>query len=386
MKQSTPIRLVSKQPDLAVTIFAVMSQLAREQGALNLSQGFPDFQCHAQLIELVHQHMQAGHNQYAPMQGVLALREKLTAKIEQCYGAVYDPETEITITAGATEALYAAITAVVHPGDEVIVFEPYYDAYVPIIEYNGGRPVFVRLHHPDYHIDWNEVRRAITPKTRLMIFNSPHNPSGAILNAADIRQLIRTIRKSNIILVSDEVYEHIVFDRQEHHSFSRYPELAERSMVISSFGKTYHTTGWKIGYCAAPREIMSEFRKVHQFLTYAVNTPIQMAYADFLERRDLYEQLGHFYQQKRDLFAGLMRQSRFTLLPCRGTYFQLADYSALSDEKDMDFAVRLTKEIQVAVIPTSVFYHEKDDHRIIRFCFAKQDETLQQAAERLCRI
>ena len=380
------MKIKSKQPDLGITIFATMTRLANEENAINLSQGFPDFSCHPDLIKLVNQHMQAGHNQYAPMQGVIPLREKLAEKIELVYGAKYSPDTEITVTAGATEALFAAITAVVHPGDEVIVFEPWYDAYVPVIQYNQGIPVYVKMKQPDYHINWAEVEKAITPKTRLMIFNSPHNPSGSILNKADIDHLIRLINNTDIILINDEVYEHIIFDGEEHHSFSRYPELYERSMVISSFGKTYHTTGWKVGYCAAPKELSVEFQKVHQFLTYAVNTPIQMAYGDFLNRQDLYFELSDFYQKKRDLFVDLIKHSRFKLLPCRGTYFQLADYSMLSAENDLDFAIRLTRDVKVAAIPTSVFYHKNDDHKIIRFCFAKQDETLQKAAECLCRI
>jgi methionine aminotransferase len=380
------MKVKSKLPNLGTTIFATMTHLANEENAINLSQGFPDFHCHPDLIQIINQHMQAGHNQYAQMQGILSLREKLAEKIETVYGAKYNPDTEITITAGATEALFAAITAVVHPGDEVIVFEPWYDAYVPVIQYNQGIPVYIKMKHPDYHISWDEVKKAINDKTRLIIFNSPHNPSGSILTKTDIDQLIKLVKNTNIILINDEVYEHIIFNGEEHHSFSRYPELNERTMVISSFGKTYHTTGWKIGYCAAPKELSIEFQKVHQFLTYAVNTPIQMAYADFLDRQDLYLELSAFYQKKRDYFSNLIENSRLKLLPCRGTYFQCVDYSAISDEGDVDFSKRLTKEIKVAAIPTSVFYHQNDDHKIIRFCFAKQDETLQKAAERLCKI
>ena len=380
------MKIKSKQPNLGVTIFATMTRLANEENAINLSQGFPDFHCHPDLVQLVNQHMQTGHNQYAPMQGVMSLREKLAEKIEIVYEAKYNPDTEITVTAGATEALFAAITAVVHPGDEVIVFEPWYDAYVPVIQYNRGIPVYIKMNQPDYHIDWTEVEKAITPKTRLMIFNSPHNPSGSILNKTDIEQLIRLVKNTDIILINDEVYEHIIFDGAIHQSFSCYKKLYERSMVISSFGKTYHTTGWKVGYCAAPKELSAEFQKVHQFLTYAVNTPIQMAYADFLDRSDLYLELSSFYQKKRDLFTNLIKSSQFKLLPCRGTYFQLADYSAIGMENDLEFAKRLTREVKVAAIPTSVFYHKNDDHKIIRFCFAKQDKTLKKAGERLCRI
>lgn len=381
-----PIKIRSKLPELGVTIFATMSQLALKFDAINLSQGFPDFSCHPDLIKLVNKHMKAGHNQYAPMQGVKSLREKLAEKIELIYGAKYNPGTEITITAGATESLFAAITAAVHPGDEVIVFEPWYDAYIPAIQYNGGIPVYIKLKLPDYRIDWENVGKVISPKTRLMIFNSPHNPSGSILDKNDIDQLIKLVKNTDIILINDEVYEHIIFDGKVHHSFSRYPELCERSMVISSFGKTYHTTGWKVGYCAAPEALSVEFQKVHQFLTYAVNTPIQMAYADFLDRKHLYQELANFYQRKRDLFSELISSSRFKILPCKGTYFQLADYSNISEQNDFEFSKRLTCEFKVAVIPTSVFYHRKDDHNIIRFCFAKQDDTLKKAAERLCRI
>jgi methionine aminotransferase len=380
------MKIKSKQPHLGVTIFATMTRMANEENAINLSQGFPDFACHPDLIKLVNQHMKAGHNQYAPMQGVMPLREKLAEKIENVYGAKYNPEKEITVTAGATEALFAAITAVVRPGDEVIVFEPWYDAYVPVIEYNQGIPVYVKMKLPDYRIDWAGVEKAINSKTRLMIFNSPHNPSGSILMKTDIAYLIKLVKNTDIILINDEVYEHIIFDDKEHHSFSKYPELYERSMVISSFGKTYHTTGWKIGYCVAPKVLSVEFQKVHQFITYAVNTPIQMAYADFLNRKDLFLELSDFYQKKRDLFFSLIKNSRFKLLPCQGTYFQLADYSAISNENDFEFVKRLTHEVKVAAIPTSVFYHKKDDHKIVRFCFAKQDETLQKAAECLCRI
>ncbi len=380
------IKLQSKQPKLETSIFAIMTQLAREHQAINLSQGFPDFDCHPELIDLVYCNMKAGHNQYAPMPGVPQLREAIARKTERLYGALYDPETEITVTAGATEALYAAITATVHPGDEVIVFEPWYDAYVPVIEYNQGVPVFIQQQFPDYHIDWQQVREAITAKTRLIIFNTPHNPSGSVLTETDIRSLIKIIGNTDIVLISDEVYEHIIFDDRKHHSFCRYPELRARTMVISSFGKTCHTTGWKVGYCNAPQALTAEFRKVHQFLTYAVNTPVQMAYAEFLKREALYQELNAFYQQKRDLFRSRLKDSRFKLLPCSGTYFQLADYSDISDETDMDFAVRLIRDHGVASVPVSPFYINKDDNKVIRFCFAKKEETLKEAAEKLCRI
>ncbi len=380
------MQLRSKLPDVGTTIFAVMTRLANEHGAINLSQGFPDFSCDPELIDLVHHYMRRGMNQYAPMQGILPLRERLAEKIEELYGAEYDVEEEIVITSGATEALYEVITAVVHPGDEVIVFEPAYDSYVPAIRLSGGSPAFVKLHFPDYRIDWEEVNSAISPRTRLMIFNSPHNPTGAILEKEDIEALIRIVRGTEILLLNDEVYEHIVFDGEEHLSFCRSPELAERSFVVSSFGKTFHATGWKLGYCVAPRELMREFQRVHQFVTFSSNTPIQYAYADYLRRKEKYLELSAFYQRKRDLFQRLLRDSRFRMQPCSGTYFQMVDYSQISDEPDVEFARRLTTEYGVAAIPPSVFYSEEDDHRVLRFCFAKTDETLEKAAEKLCRI
>lgn len=380
------MQIKSKQPDLSLSIFAVMSALANEYEAINLSQGFPDFDTHPRLVELVNRFMKSGNNQYAPMPGVMALRQALTEKTAECYGAFYNPESEITITAGATEALYAAITAIVRPGDEVIVFEPFYDAYVPVVHYSGGIPIYIKMKHPDYHIDWVEVKKAITPQTRMIILNSPHNPSGAVLPESDMQLLTELIRRTNIILLSDEVYEHIIFDGGEHQSLCRYPELAERSFIVSSLGKTYHTTGWKIGYCLAPKEMTAELRKIHQFITFAVNTPIQMAYAEFLQEKELYREVSRFYQTKRDVFKELMARTRFKLLPCAGTYFQLADYSAISDETEIDFAIRLIKEHGVASVPVSSFYAQHDENHVLRFCFAKKNETLTRAAERLCRI
>lgn len=380
------LHVPSKQPDLKTSIFAVMSQMSAEFKAINLSQGFPDFDVHPGLIDRVYKYMKEGHNQYAPMPGIPALREAIAEKTESLYRTAYDPANEITITAGATEALFAAITAVVHPRDEVIVFEPWYDAYVPVIQYSRGVPRFIKMIYPDYHIDWEEVRKSITPATRAIILNSPHNPTGSVLSPEDIRALTEIVRDTNIIIISDEVYEHILFDGNTHQSMASNHELYERSMVISSFGKTYHTTGWKIGYCLAPTRLCTEFRKVHQFLTYAVNTPVQYAYADFLKDRLAYLELSAFYQHKRDYFRNLLSGSRFRLLPCAGTYFQLADYSAISDEPDTDFTRRLVTEHGIAAIPTSVFYHRGDNHKVIRFCFAKKEETLNRAAERLCRI
>lgn len=378
-----PLR--SKLPEVGVTIFTAMTQLANEHGACNLSQGFPDFDVPSGLMELVEKHMRAGHNQYAPMQGVALLRERIAEKVFDLYGARVDPETDITVTSGATEALFAAITAVVHPGDAVIVFEPAYDSYVPVIELSGGRPIYHKLSFPGYRIDWNAVADA-AKEARLLILNSPHNPTGTILTTEDIAALKEIVRGSDLLIVSDEVYEHIVFDGRRHHSLLREPELAERCFAISSFGKTYHATGWKIGYCIAPAALTQEFRRIHQFLTFSSTTPIQMAYADFMQQKNIYCDLPDFYQEKRDTFLSFLKGSRFRPLICHGTYFQMLDYSAVSNESDIAFARRLTMEYGVAAIPPSVFYHGRDDHQVLRFCFAKKDETLKNAAEILCRI
>jgi len=376
----------SKLPDVGVTIFTVMTRLANEHGAINLSQGFPDFDVDGRLIGLVEKYMRKGNNQYAPMQGVMALRERIAEKVADQYGVAYDPATEITVTSGATEALYAAITAVVSRGDEVVLFEPAYDSYLPAIALSGGVPVYCRLRHPGYTIDWDEVRHAVTPRTRLIILNSPHNPTGAVLSARDIAALKNIVADTGILIVSDEVYEHIIFDGAGHESMARHPELAARSFVISSFGKTYHTTGWKIGYCLAPAELSAEFQKVHQYLTFASNTPVQMAYAEFLKEKGAYLGLPAFYQNKRDHFLKLVAGSRFRCVPSRGTYFQMLDYSQITDERDVDFARRMTVEYGVAAIPPSVFYRDGTDNRVLRFCFAKKEETLERAAERLCAI
>jgi methionine aminotransferase len=380
------VKIESKLPDVGVTIFTVMSKLSNDHGAINLSQGFPDFDVNPDLIALVDKHMKAGHNQYAPMQGVPLLRQKISEKIYTWYRATYDPETEITVTSGATEALYAAITAVVHKDDEVIIFEPAYDAYAPVVKLNGGIPIFIKLRFPDYKIDWDEVKDHLSLKTRLLILNSPHNPSGSILLEDDMEALKRILNSTNVLILSDEVYEHIIFDHAIHESIARHPELASRSFVISSFGKTYHTTGWKIGYCLAPKPLSKEFQSVHQFLTFASNTPVQFAYADILEQQDLYLNLSSFYQKKRDAFLSLMSSSRFKPIPCKGTYFQLMQYHDISDEPDVDFSRRITIDHGVASIPVSVFYHDHTDYHVVRFCFAKKDETLERAAEKLCRI
>lgn len=380
------ISLSSKLPNVGVTIFAVMSKLANDTGAINLSQGFPDFDVDPELRDLVQKYMALGYNQYAPMQGVPALRQQISKKTKEIYGASYDPDTDITVTSGATEAIFSAITCVVNRGDEVVLFEPAYDAYAPAVMLSGGIPVYVTLKYPDYHVDWNEVKDALTKKTKLLILNSPHNPTGTILAPQDMAALMDITADTDILIISDEVYEHIVFDGNRHESITRYPLLAKRSFVISSFGKTYSATGWKLGYCLAPRQLSEEFQKIHQFVTYASNTPIQLAFAEFMEKKEKYLSLAGFYQERRDLFVSLIKDSRFKPLPCRGTYFQMLSYEAISNENDIDFAKRLTTEHKVAAIPPSVFYVQGDDHKALRFCFAKKDETMIKAAEKLCKI
>jgi len=380
------MNLKSKLPNLGMSIFSEMTLLANATGAINLSQGFPDYAVPPQLVSLVAKYMQQGCNQYAPMQGVQLLRERIAEKVLELYGAEYDPASEITVTSGATEALFAAITAVVHRDDEVIVLEPAFDSYVPVIELSGGAPIYVQLKFPDYRIDWTQVRDAISEKTRAIILNFPHNPTGAVLTSEDAAGLVNLVRNTNIVIISDEVYEHIIFDGHDHQSMARYPQLAERSFIVSSFGKTYHATGWKIGYCLAPAEFTQEIQKIHQYLTFASNTPVQHAFAEFMQRREIYRQLAEFYQHKRDIFLNALRGSRFKALPCSGTYFQMLDYSSITDEPDIIFARRLTKDYGVAAIPPSVFYHRRDDYKVLRFCFAKKDETLERAAEKLSRI
>jgi methionine aminotransferase len=380
------MQISSKLPDVGLTIFSVMTQLANEHGAYNLSQGFPDFDVHPDLIAMVEKYMRAGHNQYAPMQGVPILRQRIAEKVSALYGARYNPETEITVTSGATEAVFAAISAVVRPDDEGVVFEPAYDAYVPVIRLCGGIPVFLKMKFPDYRIDWDELKDTITENTKLVILNTPHNPTGTVLTDEDMSALIQAIEDTNLFILSDEVYEHIVFDGLSHQSLSRYAELAQRTFVISSFGKTYHATGWKIGYCLAPEPLSREFQRIHQFLTFASNTPIQYAYAEFMQRRDVYSTLASFYQKKRDRFQSLVKESKFRVLPCQGTYFQILDYSPISNDPDIEFAKQLIIENGVAAIPPSVLYRHGDDHRVLRFCFAKKDETIEKAAEMLCRI
>ncbi|MBE9585117.1 methionine aminotransferase [Mucilaginibacter sp. JRF] len=380
------IPIISKLPQTGTTIFTTMSALAAELGAINLSQGFPDYDCPAELKELVSHAMQQGHNQYAPMAGLMSLREVIAAKTEKLYGGKYDPDTEITITAGGTQAIYTAISTVINPNDEVIIFEPAYDAYAPAVRMMGGLVKSLQLEPPDYRINWEMVKRLITNRTRMIILNSPHNPTATILQKEDIDQLISIISNRDIFILSDEVYEHLIFDNQTHHSMARYAELRDRSFIIASLGKTFHVTGWKLGYCIAPAYLTKEFRKIHQFLVFSVNTPMQFAAAEYLKNEEHYNYLPGFFQQKRDHFRAGLEQSRFKLLPCNGSYFQSAFYDAISDEKDTDFVIRLTKEFGVAAIPTSAFYSKGTDYKVIRFCFAKTQETLDKAVDRLIKV
>lgn len=381
-----PNTVSSKLPKVGTTIFTVMSKLAQEHQAINLSQGFPDFEIDPLLPELVAKHMKEGKNQYAPMQGILPLRETLAAKMERSYGVKYHPDTEITITAGGTEAIYSAIAAFVREGDEVVIFTPAYDCYEPAVLLNGGKPVFVQMKTPGYTIDWSEVKKVLNRKTRMIIVNTPHNPTGTVLRKQDMKELEKLTRNTDILILSDEVYEHIIFDKHEHQSVCRFPALAERSLIVYSFGKTFHITGWKIGYVLGPENLMTEFRKAHQFIVFSCNTPIQYALNDYLLDEKNYKSLGKIYQQKRDYFVSGIKDSRFKIVPGNGTYFQLLDYSAISQEKDTDFAVRMTKEMKLASIPVSVFYHKKVDNKVLRFCFAKKEETLDKAIEILNKI
>jgi methionine aminotransferase len=379
-------QIKSKLPDTGTTIFTVMSALATELKAVNLGQGFPDFPMNERLVQLVNEAMRSGYNQYSPMPGWMPLREAIAEKIDFLYHAKVNADTEITITPGGTYAIYTAVTATLQPGDEVIIFQPGYDSYIPNVTVNGAVPVLVDLAFPGYKIDWNRVRQKITPKTRMIMLNSPHNPTGAILDEEDIRQLRSVVQDTNIIIVSDEVYEHLIFDRLPHQSMLRYPDLRQRSFVCFSFGKVYHCTGWKLGYCVAPPAFTAEFRKVHQFNCFSCHTPSQVGLATFLRDKDSYTSLSAFLQQKRDYFAQLMTGTRFTPLPSYGSYFQCYQYNRISNEPDKDFAIRITKEYGVAAIPVSAFYKNGKDDKVVRFCFAKKDETLQQAAERLCRV
>jgi len=383
---SYPGQITSKLPNVGTTIFTVMSRLAAEHNAINLSQGFPDFDCAPELRALVTKYFNAGVNQYPPMAGIPALREAVAAKMEFLYGARYDPEHEITIVPGATYAIYTAVATLIRPGDEVILLEPAYDSYGPAVEVHGGVPVYVQLRYPDYAIDWQALEAAITPRTRMLIINTPHNPTATVLSGEDLRQLDGLLKKTDIVVVSDEVYEHIVFDGHRHQGVARFPGLAERSFFVSSFGKTYSVTGWKMGYTAAPRELMAEFRKVHQYNAFVTNGPLQYVFAEYMQDREPYLQLAAFYQKKRDFFLEGLKDSRFKPLPSRGTFFQNLAYDAISDEKDTELAIRLTKEHGVAAIPVSVFYRQPPAHRVLRFCFAKSEATLARGAEILSRL
>ncbi|QQS38101.1 MAG: aminotransferase class I/II-fold pyridoxal phosphate-dependent enzyme [Ignavibacteriales bacterium] len=376
-------KLISKLPSAGTSIFAVMSKMAVDHKAINLSQGFPDFNCADKLLDLVNHYQRKGFNQYAPMPGITTLRENISVKTQKCNKAFYNPETEITITSGATEALYASITALIHPGDEVIIFEPAYDSYLPAIQLSGGVLVPVPMTLPDFKIDWSAVENKINKKTKMIIINSPHNPSGSVIDEADIKKLESLSEHFSFYILSDEVYEHIIFDRTPHLSISTSPLLKERSIIVSSFGKTFHVTGWKVGYFVAPEIITKEIRKIHQFVVFAVNTPIQYAYADYLKDENTYFHLNDFYQKKRDFSVELFRKTKFKLTPAKGTYFQLLDYSELSDKPDMEFAEYLAKEVGVAVIPLSPFYSGKYEGKLIRICFAKSDEVMTEAAHRL---
>jgi len=376
----------SKLPNAGTTIFTVMSALAREYEAVNVSQGFPDYEPSAVLLELANKYLLGGYNQYAPMPGSPALRETIVGMIQQVYGASPDPDKNITITAGATQALYTTLATIVQAGDEVIVLEPAYDCYVPAILVHGGIPVYSRLREPDFSVDWQDVKQKITKHTRAIIVNTPHNPTGAVFSAADLQTLAELVSEYGIYVISDEVYEHMVFDERPHASVHRHAALKDHAIVISSFGKTVHATGWKIGYICAPEKLTVEIRKIHQYLVFAVNHPLQLALAEYLREPTHYTQVHEFYQRKRDLLRKALAPSRLKLLPCSGSYFQLVDYSGITDEGDTTLAVRLTKEHQLATIPISVFYHDQYDPHLLRICFAKQDGTIKKAADILCGL
>jgi len=382
----TSVNLLSKLPGTGTTIFAVMTALANEHKALNMAQGFPDFNCPEELISLVNHYMKKGYNQYAAMPGVLPLREKIAAKTKALYSAEYDANSEVTIVGGATLGLFCCISAVVREDDEVIIIEPAYDSYIPAITLNGGKAVFSKLKYPSFQIDWQEIKKLINFKTKAIIINTPHNPAGMAMSAQDMAMLEKLTENTDIVIISDEVYEHILFDGLEHQSVARYPKLAQRSFIVSSFGKTYHTTGWKMGYVIAPEKLSAEFRKIYQFVAFSTNTPVQYALADFMENQAHYLGLPDFYQQKRDFFKGLVKNSRFKVLNCSGSYFQLLGYDKISHEGDYDFATRLTREHGIASVPVSVFYHDRTDNKVLRFCFAKGEETLQKAANILCSL
>ena len=378
--------IVSKLPSVGPTIFTVMSSLAVEYNAINLGQGFPDYAMNEELVSLVNQHMKAGHNQYVHMNGLPALRNVIAEKIDSLYQHKLIADTEVTVTPGGTYAIYTALTSVLQPGDEVIVFEPAYDSYLPNIEINGAIPVLIPLTYPTYAIPWDEVKKKISPKTKMILLNSPHNPTGSVLNKEDIEELRKIVTGTGIFILSDEVYEHLIFDGMQHASMLRYPDLAERSFVCFSFGKVYHCTGWKLGYCVAPAAFTTEFRKVHQFNCFSCNSPMQFALADFLPHKEAYQSLGIFLQRKRDYFLELMAQTKFKPISSHGSYFQMYSYEDISDEKEKDLAMRLTREYGVATIPASAFYRNGKENKVLRFCFAKKETTLEEAVNRLIKM
>ena len=380
------MQYISKLPDVKTTIFTIMSRLAKKHNAINLSQGFPDFASDPKLIELVTSAMKNGFNQYAPMQGILSLREEIARKFDILYNTNYDHETEITVTSGATQAIFTIISTFIHENDEVIVFKPAYDCYEPAIELNKGKTVAIQLEAPLYKVDWNSVKLLINDKTKMIIINTPHNPSGTVLDKKDMLELQKLVKGTDIIILSDEVYEHIIFDKQQHQSVCLFSNLKERSFITSSFGKTFHNTGWKMGYCVAPKELMHEFRKVHQFNVFCANHPMQIAFAEYLKNTKNYLSLNTFYQEKRDFFLQSIKDSRFTCIPSTGTYFQLLDYSSISNQNDLDMAKKLVKENQLASIPISAFNKNALETKVLRFCFAKKKETLEKAAEILCKL
>ncbi|MBL0741523.1 methionine aminotransferase [Chryseolinea lacunae] len=380
------IKISSRLPDVGTSIFTVMSKMALDHGAINLSQGFPDFSIDRKIIDLVHRYMLEDHNQYAPMPGAVALRQAIAGVIQKTYGHAVDADTEITVTPGATEAIFSIIAAFIHAGDEVLLFDPSYDSYDPAIRLNGGVPVHLHLRQPDFSIDWDDVRSRITKRTRMIMINTPHNPTGAVLTEHDLRTLESIALEHNLLVLSDEVYERLIYDGVAHQSVLRYPALAAQSLAVFSFGKTFHATGWKVGYAVGPAALMSEVRKAHQFIAFSVNTPVQLALAEYLKTPEHYETLGNFYQQKRDFFLDQIKGSSFEPRACRGSYFQLVSYRNISSQPDVAMAEELTKKFKVAAIPVSVFYHDKTDNRLLRFCFAKKEETLAQACNILRKL
>jgi methionine aminotransferase len=376
----------SKLPDVGTTIFTIMSVLAAEHRAINLGQGFPDFNMPEELVAQVNEAMKGGFNQYTHMNGYVPLRETIAEKVDMLYGASVNPETDITITPGGTYAIYTALTTILQPGDEVILFEPAYDCYIPAIELNGAKAITIELTFPHYKIDWNTVSKKITERTRAIIINSPHNPTGTVLSESDMGFLKSLVQGTNIFIISDEVYEHLVFDGLQHQSVLRYPELAMRSFACFSFGKVYHCTGWKLGYCIAPPYLMHEFRKIHQYNAFSCDTPKQVALATFMKKKDMYLELGRSMQQKRDLFQNLMQATKFKPLPSSGSYFQVYSYAALSGKKEKEYAIEVTKQAGVAAIPVAAFYKTEVNNQVLRFCFAKKRETLEAAAERLRKL